>query len=85
MENRLHEAISLLNKAYEYNRENSTINYNLAAYYLYDNKPKLASKFFEKGLRINYKEHNEMLSRYPKTTDNELFSRLINKYKNLRK
>ncbi|MBN1951980.1 MAG: tetratricopeptide repeat protein [Bacteroidales bacterium] len=83
MEKRINEAISLLNKAYEYNKEISTINYNLAAYYLYDNNLKLAGKYFEKGLRINYSEHNEMLLRFPITTSSELFSRLIKKYKNL--
>ena len=83
MENKLNEAIQLLNRAYEYNKEVSTINYNLAAYYLIDNKPKLAGEYFEKGLRINYSEHNDLLSRFPMTSGNELFSRLINKYRHL--
>lgn len=83
IENRLHEAISILSRAYLYNKDVSTINYNLAAYYLYNNQPALASEFFEKGLAINYSEHNDLLTRYPIASKNELFSQLIRKYKNL--
>lgn len=83
IENKLNEAITVLNKAYQYNNEISTINYNLAAYYLYDNQPQLAVKYFEKGLSINYGEHNDLLNRYPITSKNESFTQLIKKYKNL--
>jgi tetratricopeptide (TPR) repeat protein len=83
MENKLNEAITVLNKAYQYNNEISTINYNLAVYYLYDNQPQLAVKYFEKGLSINFSEHNELLDRYPITSKSEVFSQLIKKYKNL--
>jgi len=82
MENNLFEAITILKKAYQYNKEISAINYNLAAYYLYNNQPNLASEFFEKGLSINFSEHRDLLSRYPLTSHNELFSKLIRKYKN---
>jgi len=81
-ENKLNDAIKLLKKAYEYNKEVSTINYNLAVYYLYDNNLKLAGEYFEKGLRINYNEHNDLLLRFPITSNSELFSSLINKYRN---
>jgi tetratricopeptide (TPR) repeat protein len=83
IENKLHEAINILSKAYLYNKDISTINYNLAAYYLYNDQPMLACEFFEKGLVINYSEHNELLNRYPITSKNETFSQLIRKYKNL--
>ncbi len=83
IENKLHEAIAILNKAYQYNNEISTINYNLAAYYLCDNQPTIALKYFEKALSINYSEHNELLDRFPIVSKNETFSQLIKKYKNL--
>lgn len=83
MEDKLNEAINILNNAYQFNNEIATINYNLAAYYLYDNQQQLAVQYFEKGLSINYNEHNELLNRYPITSKNEVFSQLINKYKNL--
>lgn len=83
LENRVHEAIGILSKAYIYNKDISTINYNLAAYYLYNNQPGLASEFFEKGLAINYSEHSDLLQRYPIASVNEDFSLLIRKYKNL--
>jgi tetratricopeptide (TPR) repeat protein len=83
IENKLHEAISILNKAYQYNNEISTINYNLAAYYLYNNQPQLAYKYFEKGLAINYSEHSDLLIRYPIASKNKTITQLIRKYKNL--
>ncbi len=83
MENKLNHAISILNKAYQFNQDISTINYNLAAYYLYDNQPQLAYKFFEKGLAINYGEHSALLLRFPIASNNETISQLIMKYKNL--
>ncbi len=83
MENKVSEAISLLNKAYEYNMDVSTINYNLAAYYLYDNQPQLASKYFEKGLLINFDEYGDLFDRFPLASNNEIFSQLIRKHKKL--
>jgi len=83
IENKLSEAISVLNKAYEYNKDVSTINYNLAAYYLYDNQPILAGKYFEKGLSINFKEHNELFTRFPETSNSKIFSKLVRKYRKL--
>jgi tetratricopeptide (TPR) repeat protein len=82
-ENKLTEAITLLNKAYEYNKDISTINYNLAAYYLYNNQPHLAGIYFEKGLLINYNEYGELFNRFPKVSNNETFCRLVKKYRKL--
>jgi tetratricopeptide (TPR) repeat protein len=83
MENKLNEAITILNNAYQFNKEVSTINYNLAAYYLYDNQPHLAAIYFEKGLAINFQEHSDLLSRFPMASKNESFTQLIKKYRNL--
>jgi tetratricopeptide (TPR) repeat protein len=82
LKDNLHEAIRILKKAYQYNKEISTINYNLAAYYLYNDQPNMAYEFFEKGLSINYDEHSELLNRYPLVSGNATFSKLIRKYKN---
>jgi len=83
IENNVHEAINILSKAYQFNKDISTINYNLAAYYLYNNQPILACEFFEKGLAINYGEHSDLFDRYPIISKNEKFSQLIRKYKNI--
>jgi tetratricopeptide (TPR) repeat protein len=83
IENKVYEAITILNKAYQYNKDISTINYNLAAYYLYINEPQMAYEFFEKGLAINFKEHNDFLLRHPMAFRNKTIRALIRKYKNL--
>ena len=82
IENNLSEAISILKKAYEYNKDISAINYNLAAYYLFDNQPKMAEKYFERGLLINFGEHHELFDKFPEFSGNKLFTKLIRKYKN---
>lgn len=83
MENNISKAISVLNKAYKYNKDVSTINYNLAAYYLYDNQPELAGKFFEKGLLINFSEYGDLFNKYPLVSNNEIFTQLIKKHRKL--
>jgi len=83
LENKVYDAIQILNKAYQYNNEISTINYNLAAYYLYIDQPQLAYEFFEKGLAINFSEHSNLLSQYPLASKNKTITALIKKYKNL--
>jgi tetratricopeptide (TPR) repeat protein len=85
VEDNLSEAISILKKAYQFNKEVSAINYNLAAYYLYNNQPVLASEYFEKGLAINFNDHQDLLNRYPLSSNSEIFSKLIRKYKNFSK
>ena len=83
MEDKVHQAISTLNRAYQFNHDVATINYNLAAYYLYNNEPEMAYKFFEKGLSINYPEHSELLEKHPIALKNATIKQLIKKYKNL--
>jgi tetratricopeptide (TPR) repeat protein len=83
IENKIHDAIGILNKAYQYNKEISTINYNLAAYYLYVDQSQLACEFFEKGLAIDFEEHRDMLSQYPEVSKNKAIHTLIRKYKKL--
>lgn len=83
IENKVHDAIGILNKAYQYNNEIAAINYNLAAYYLHIDQSKLAYEFFEKGLAIDYEEHSELLSQYPVVSKNKTITALIKKYKKL--
>ncbi len=83
IEDKIHDAIKILNKAYQYNNEISTINYKLAAYYLYDNQTQLAYEYFEKGLAINFNEHIDLLSQYPIASKNKTITALIRKYNNL--
>jgi tetratricopeptide (TPR) repeat protein len=54
-------AINILKKAYQFNKDNSTINYQLATYYFHNNQSRLGCDFFEKGLKINFKEHEEFI------------------------
>lgn len=80
--NDLKGAISILNKAILYNRDNSTINYQLATYYFQNNQSKLGFSFFEKGLEINFTEHTDFLDNIAGKYASKLASELIIKYKN---
>ena len=81
-ENKLKDAIKVLTKAYEYNDDISTINYQLAAYYIYNNQPDKAYKYFEQGLLINYNEHSDLYNNIPETLKNGRINQLILKYRN---
>lgn len=82
--NKITNAINILEESYQYNHNISIINYQLAAYYIYNEQPSPSYKYFEKGLLLNYKEHNEVLFNFPKTRENDKINRLILKYKNLK-
>jgi cytochrome c-type biogenesis protein CcmH/NrfG len=64
---RINEAIYMLLRLYQYNHDNPTLNYRLAAYYTYEGDICTALNYFEKGLTINFQEHKEMFRHYPKT------------------
>lgn len=64
---RFEEAIQLLNQIYQYNHDNSTVNYRLAAYYTYQGDIENAQKYFNKALSINSQECKEMFRHFPKT------------------
>ena len=81
---RITNAINILEKAYQYNYNISIVNYRLAAYYIYNDQPSLSYKYFEKGLLLNYKEHNDVLCHFPKTKENDKINNLILKYQNLK-
>lgn len=80
--NKINDAISILKEAYQYNNNVSTINYQLAAYHIDNDQPYLAYKYFEKGLSLNFKEHNEVLNHFPKTRKNKNINWLIAKFQN---
>jgi len=82
--NKITSAINILEEAYRYNYNISALNYRLAAYYIYNDQPSLSYKYFEKGLLLNYKEHNEVLYHFPKTKENDRINHLIVKYQNLK-
>ncbi len=77
-------AIDILKKAVEYNKDNSTINYQLSIYYFCKDNFDLACNYFEKGLAINYKEHYEYLDEISISRQSFLngVQELIKKYKN---
>jgi tetratricopeptide (TPR) repeat protein len=74
---RIGEAITMLIQLYQYNHENPTINYRLAAYHAYQYDYKNACKYFERGLKLNYQEHREMFKLYPKTKTISAFHSII--------
>lgn len=82
--NDINGAIRILQKAIEYNKDNSTINYQLATYYFHNNQSKLAFGFFEKGLKINFKEHHDFLEDITSKYSGSIVRELISKHKNNR-
>ncbi len=80
-QNKLLEAISLLNEAYHYNFDIAQVNYRLAAYHFINKNQELGSKFLEKPLGQDFHAHHEMLTGYPEASENETIRQLINKYK----
>jgi tetratricopeptide (TPR) repeat protein len=77
---KIEEAIQMLNKFYENHSNDSTLNYRLAAYYVYLNDRPNALYFFEKALTLNYQEHNDILVLYPKTAGYPGFQILIDRH-----
>jgi tetratricopeptide (TPR) repeat protein len=77
---RIGEAINMLIQLYQHNHENPTINYRLAAYHAYQLDYTNAYKYFEKGLKLNYQEHQEMFRSYPKTKSIPVFRILIEEH-----
>jgi tetratricopeptide (TPR) repeat protein len=74
-------AISILKKAIEFNKDNSTINYQLATYLFRNNQSKQASHFFEKGLQINFNEHNDFIEDISEKFTNRIVGELISKHR----
>ena len=74
---RIDEAIQMLIQLYQYNHDNPTVNYRLAAYYTYQGDLSSALRYFEKGLSLNFQEHKEMFRRFPKTKSYHGFQRLV--------
>jgi tetratricopeptide (TPR) repeat protein len=74
---RIDEAIHMLMRLYQYNFDNPTLNYRLAAYYFYQGDTARAIRFFEKGLALNFQESREMFRRFPKTKSCRDFQCLI--------
>ena len=64
---RFEEALQMLVQLYAYDRENPTVNYRLAAYYVYLGKMDQALLYFEKGLSLNFNEHREIFKEFPRT------------------
>ncbi len=74
---RIEEAICMLLRLYQYNHDNPTLNYRLAAYYTYQGDIRNALMYFEKGLTINFQEHKEVFKRFPKTKSCRDFQSMV--------
>lgn len=84
-EQEVKDAINILNEAQEYNHNVSTLSYQLAAYYYFDNNKTKASQYFEKGLELNFTEHEDIINRFPGIKKNKVFNKLIRKYNKYKK
>jgi tetratricopeptide (TPR) repeat protein len=77
---RIDEAIQALEQVYQYNHDNSTVNYRLAAYYTYQDNTCKAIWYFEKGLKLNFPEHKEIFRYFPRTKTCHDLQCLVAKY-----
>jgi len=77
---RICDAIDILGQSYKHIHENPTLHYRLAAYHTYQQDYKNAIKYFERGLELNYTEHQEMFQLFPKTREHGFFYNLIEKH-----
>jgi len=74
---RYDEAIRKLLQFCEYNDDNPTVNYRLAAYYTYQGDLTKGLLYFKKGLDLNFPEHRDMFSRFPKMRHYRDFKNLV--------
>lgn len=79
-ENKITDAIKVLNRAYQYNYDISTVNYQLAAYHTVARQYSVATKYFEKGLSLNYSEHQDYLIQMQEHFDKETILRILSKF-----
>ncbi len=81
----VNSAIGILNRAYKFNQDVSSLNYRLAAYYLTANRGSEARRYFERALSLNFPEHQEVIASFPKIKKSRSFNKLIHKYKKHKK
>lgn len=81
-DNKIYDAIEVLNRAYQYNYDNSTLNYQLAAYHTTLHEYSVAAKYFEKGLALNFPEHQDYLCQIQNFFDAETIQGILSKYQN---
>ncbi|MBN2214232.1 MAG: tetratricopeptide repeat protein [Bacteroidales bacterium] len=79
-ENKVTDAIEVLNRAYQYNYDISTVNYQLAAYHTVARQYSDAARYFEKGLHLNYSEHQDYLNQFEEHFDKETIRRILSKF-----
>ncbi len=79
--NDLKGAIRILSKAFEFNPENSAINYRLAVYFIINNQSRLGYQHFEKALSLDFIEHLDYIKDIPSKSVKSLTA-LINRYRN---
>lgn len=80
-ENEHDEAIEILNNALEHLNENHSIHYRLAGYYMLRGKLTDAYKHIEKGLKINYDAHTELVEFIPNNTVKKILEAAILSFK----
>jgi len=74
-------ALRVLKDAYDFNFDIAEVNYHLSAFYCLNNSINLAQKFFEKGLKISFEDHNVAFRYCPELKNDKTINQLINKYK----
>jgi tetratricopeptide (TPR) repeat protein len=74
---RILEATLMLTQLHQYNRNDSLINYRLAAYHAYQGELSMAQYYLKQGLAINYQEYANMFRQFPKTQSINVFRQII--------
>ncbi len=83
-DNKVTDAIEILNQAYQYNYDNSTLNYQLAAYHTTLHEYSVAAKYFEKGLSLNFPEHQDYLCQIKDYFNTDKIQDILSKYQKLK-
>jgi tetratricopeptide (TPR) repeat protein len=74
------DAIQVLNRAYQHNYDNANVNFALSRTYFLDKQVELAVKYFEKGIELDFAQHEDLLKELPCLLEQEQFIDLIKKH-----
>lgn len=80
-ENEIEDAIKVLITSLEHLKEDHTIQYRLAGYYMLSGNLKEAYKYIEKALKINYDAHSELIDFIPNNTVKKILESAISAFK----
>lgn len=79
-ETNINEAISIISDGLFFNHNNAILNYTLSSLCYHAGRYAMAYKHFEKGLSINFVQHNELLRKFPELASDFRITELLDKY-----